>query len=68
MNRTDRLYALVEELRAAAPGFLRVRELADRLGVGERTVERDLAALREIRLEGQQPGHGLAVRGPRRRR
>ncbi|GAA3430020.1 helix-turn-helix transcriptional regulator [Streptosporangium sandarakinum] len=64
MNRTDRLYVLVEELRAAAPGFLRVRELADRLGVGERTVERDLAALREsgvpVRAEpGGRGGHAL---------
>ncbi|GGP85299.1 helix-turn-helix transcriptional regulator [Streptosporangium pseudovulgare] len=64
MNRTDRLCVLVEELRAAAPGFLRVRELADRLGVGERTVERDLAALREsgvpVRAEpGGRGGHAL---------
>ncbi|MEU6743001.1 helix-turn-helix transcriptional regulator [Streptosporangium sandarakinum] len=64
MNRTDRLYVLVEELRAAAPGFLRVRELADRLGVGERTVERDLAELREsgvpVRAEpGGRGGHAL---------
>ncbi|MFF0310428.1 helix-turn-helix transcriptional regulator [Streptosporangium sp. NPDC004379] len=66
MNRTDRLCALVEELRAAAPGFLRVRELADRLGAGERTVERDLAVLREsgvpVRAEpGGRGGHALDV-------
>ena len=30
MNRTDRLYALVEELRAVVPGHRSARELADR--------------------------------------
>ena len=45
MNRTDRLYALVEELRAAAPRHRTVRVLAERLEVSERTVQRDLQAL-----------------------
>jgi len=47
VNRTDRLYALVEELRAAAPRTRSARWLSDRFGVSVRTVERDLAALQE---------------------
>ncbi|TCK64382.1 WYL domain-containing protein [Curtobacterium sp. PhB136] len=47
MNRTDRLYALVEELRAVAPGRRSARWLADRFAVSARTVERDLVALQE---------------------
>ncbi|MCK9894813.1 HTH domain-containing protein [Frankia sp. AgB32] len=47
MTRTDRLYALVEELRAVAPRPLTVAALARRLEVGERTVQRDLKALTE---------------------
>lgn len=47
MNRTDRLYALVEELRAAAPALRSARRLADAFGVSVRTVERDLRALQE---------------------
>jgi hypothetical protein len=30
VNRTDRLYALVEELRAVAPGFRSTTRLAER--------------------------------------
>ncbi|WP_431677873.1 helix-turn-helix transcriptional regulator [Kitasatospora sp. KL5] len=45
MNRTARLYALVEELRAAAPRPLTVAVLATRFEVGTRTVQRDLQAL-----------------------
>jgi len=45
MTRTDRLYALVEELRAAAPRPRTVAALADRLTVSERTIQRDLQAL-----------------------
>jgi predicted DNA-binding transcriptional regulator YafY len=47
MNRTDRLYALVEELRAAAPHALPARRLADKFEVSQRTIERDLLALQE---------------------
>ncbi|MFV2175963.1 helix-turn-helix transcriptional regulator [Actinomadura sp. LOL_016] len=45
MERADRLLVLVAELRAAAPEPLGPRELAERLGVGERTVRRDLELL-----------------------
>jgi predicted DNA-binding transcriptional regulator YafY len=50
VNRTDRLYALVEELRAAAPGRRSARRLAEHFGVSVRTVERDLRALQEAGL------------------
>ncbi len=45
MNRTDRLYALVEELRAAGPRGRTARRLAERFEVSVRTIERDLSAL-----------------------
>jgi predicted DNA-binding transcriptional regulator YafY len=47
VNRTDRLYALVEELRAAAPRPLSARALARRFEVSVRTIERDLSALQQ---------------------
>ena len=47
MNRTDRLYALVDELRAAAPGRRTARQLAARHEVSVRTIERDIAALQQ---------------------
>ncbi|WP_369388912.1 helix-turn-helix transcriptional regulator [Streptomyces sp. CG1] len=50
MNRTDRLYALVEELRAAAPRPRSARALARRFEVSVRTIERDLAALQQSGL------------------
>ncbi|GAA1564369.1 YafY family protein [Kribbella hippodromi] len=45
MNRMDRLYALVEELRAAGPRGRTARQLAERFEVSARTIERDLSAL-----------------------
>ncbi|MFF4366347.1 helix-turn-helix transcriptional regulator [Streptomyces sp. NPDC001594] len=45
MDRTTRLYALVEELRAAAPRPRSVAALATRFEVSTRTVQRDLQAL-----------------------
>ena len=47
MNRTDRLYALVEELRAVAPRARTARQLAEHFEVSVRTVERDLSALQQ---------------------
>jgi predicted DNA-binding transcriptional regulator YafY len=45
VNRIDRLYALVEELRAAGARGRTARQLAARFEVSVRTVERDLSAL-----------------------
>lgn len=45
MNRTDRLYALVEELRAAGLRGRTARQSAAHFEVSVRTVERDLSAL-----------------------
>jgi predicted DNA-binding transcriptional regulator YafY len=66
MNRTDRLYALVEELRARAPRTMRVAELAARFEVTTRTIERDLLALQEAGVPiwarpGPGGGYGLNV-------
>jgi predicted DNA-binding transcriptional regulator YafY len=59
MNRTDRLYALVEELRARAPRPMRAAELAARFEVSTRTIERDLLALQKAGVPiWAQPGPG----------
>jgi predicted DNA-binding transcriptional regulator YafY len=59
VNRTDRLYALVEELRAQAPRLVRATELAERFEVTTRTIERDLLALQEAGVPvWAQPGPG----------
>ncbi|PVZ95686.1 helix-turn-helix transcriptional regulator [Amnibacterium flavum] len=50
MNRTDRLYALVEELRAVSPRPRSARRLAERFEVSVRTIERDVAALQQSGL------------------
>lgn len=47
MNRTDRLYAIVEELRVSSPARRSARDLADRFEVSVRTIERDLSALQQ---------------------
>jgi predicted DNA-binding transcriptional regulator YafY len=47
VNRTDRLYALVEELRATAPRRVSARSLAARYEVSVRTIERDIGALQQ---------------------
>jgi predicted DNA-binding transcriptional regulator YafY len=64
VNRTDRLYALVEELRACAPRSRTSRQLADRFEVSVRTVERDLSALQQAGLPifaTPGPGGGYAI-------
>ncbi|HET8620447.1 MAG TPA: WYL domain-containing protein [Acidimicrobiales bacterium] len=64
MNRTDRLYALVEELRAVAPRPRTARQLADRFEVSVRTIERDLGALMEAGVPlyaTPGPGGGHAI-------
>ena len=59
MNRTDRLYALVEELRARAPRPVRAAALAERFEVTTRTIERDLLALQQAGVPiWAQPGPG----------
>jgi predicted DNA-binding transcriptional regulator YafY len=59
MNRTDRLYALVEELRAVAPRPRSARWLARRFEVCTRTVERDIGALQESGVPiYAEPGRG----------
>ncbi|HET9656504.1 MAG TPA: YafY family protein [Kineosporiaceae bacterium] len=59
MNRTDRLYALVEELRAADPRPVRVAALAARFEVSRRSIQRDLQAL----MEAGVPVRALPGRG-----
>lgn len=59
MQRIERLYALSERLRRAAPAIVPAHHLAEEFGVTRRTIERDLAALRNagVPLYGQ-PGRG----------
>jgi predicted DNA-binding transcriptional regulator YafY len=47
MNRTDRLYAIVENLRAIAPRRRTARQLAEHYEVSVRTIERDISALQQ---------------------
>ena len=47
VNHTDRLYALVEELRAVAPRPRSASHLARKFEVSTRTIERDILALQE---------------------
>jgi predicted DNA-binding transcriptional regulator YafY len=67
MKRTERLHALTEEIRRRAPAPVSAPWLAQRLGVSRRTIERDLAALRETGLPlqsavGRRGGHALHPR------
>jgi predicted DNA-binding transcriptional regulator YafY len=50
MNRTDRLYAITEELRRAGPAGRTSAALADRFEVATRTIKRDVLALQEAGL------------------
>ncbi len=64
MNRTDRLYALVEELRAAGPRGISASRLAGRFEVSVRTIERDLSALGQAGVplatrQGRTGGYSL---------
>ena len=64
MNRTDRLYAVVEELRAVAPRPRTARQIAERFEVSVRTIERDLTALLEAGVPiyaTPGPGGGYAL-------
>jgi predicted DNA-binding transcriptional regulator YafY len=59
VNRTDRLYAIVEELRASAPASRTAKELAELYELSTRTIERDILALQEA---------GVPIRGESGRR
>jgi predicted DNA-binding transcriptional regulator YafY len=64
MNKTERMYAVVEELRAVAPRARSVPWLARRFEVSVRTVERDLAALQQAGVPiwaatGRRGGYSL---------
>jgi predicted DNA-binding transcriptional regulator YafY len=64
MNRTDRLYALVESLRAVAPRPRTASWLAEHFEVSVRTIERDLLALLEAGVPIHAttgPGGGYAI-------
>ncbi|HKE75449.1 MAG TPA: YafY family protein [Acidimicrobiales bacterium] len=64
MNRTERLYALVEEMRAVAPRPRTAQHLAARFEVSVRTVQRDLGALMEAGVPlyaTPGPGGGYAI-------
>ena len=66
MNRTDRLYALVEELRAV-PGRARpAHDLARKLEVTARTIKRDISALQQAGVpiySSPGPGGGFRLLG-----
>ena len=64
MNKTERMYALVEELRAIAPQARSSSWLAGRFEVSSRTIERDLAALQQAGVpiwatNGRRGGYAL---------
>ncbi|MCT9931168.1 YafY family transcriptional regulator [Planotetraspora sp. A-T 1434] len=64
MNRTDRLYAIVEDLRAIAPRCRSARALAERFEVSSRTIERDIGALQQAGVPiyaeaGRRGGYAL---------
>lgn len=64
VNRTDRLYAIVEDLRAIAPRTRSARHLAAKYEVSIRTIERDLSALQQAGVPiyaetGRTGGYGL---------
>jgi predicted DNA-binding transcriptional regulator YafY len=64
MNRIERLYALVEELRAAGQRGRSARQLANHFEVSVRTIERDLSALGQAGVplatkQGRAGGYSL---------
>jgi hypothetical protein len=66
MNRTDRLYAIAEQLRAAGPRGRTAGWLAARFEVSIRTVKRDVTALQEAGVPvwgAGGPGGGYVLDG-----
>ncbi|MEZ4358943.1 MAG: WYL domain-containing protein [Kofleriaceae bacterium] len=66
MNRTDRLYALVEELRRSGRRGRTAEGLARQLEISTRTVKRDIAALQAagtpiVSQDGRGGGYQLAT-------
>jgi predicted DNA-binding transcriptional regulator YafY len=64
VNRTDRLYALVEELRGSGRRGRTARQLAGHFEVSVRTIERDLSALGQAGVplatrQGRNGGYSL---------
>lgn len=64
MHRLERLYAVAEELRRLSPGTVSAARLAGKFEVSRRTMERDLAALRDAGLPmfastGRAGGYGV---------
>jgi predicted DNA-binding transcriptional regulator YafY len=67
VNRTDRLYAIVEELRARSPRPVSRQWLAGRFEVSPRTIERDVAGLQQAGVpiwsqRGREGGYGIDAR------
>lgn len=70
LRRVERQQALIELLAGAAPTMLATTEIAQRLGVSPRTVERDLERLRDLGVpftarRGRGGGFSLTVHGER---
>ncbi len=64
MNRTDRLYAIVEQLRRAGATGRSSRWLAKHFEVSSRTIKRDIVALEQVNVplwadEGRNGGYRL---------
>ena len=62
----ERQHALIEELRACSPRYVRGTQLAERTGTTVRTVERDLGRLAEagvpvLRKRGRGGGYRLDI-------
>lgn len=70
VKRVERLYAVAEEIRRRAPQPVSASLLAERFGVTRRTMERDLAALRDAGVPlyasaGRAGGYGILDHGGR---
>ncbi|OWY61312.1 transcriptional regulator, partial [cyanobacterium TDX16] len=59
MNRTDRMFAIVEELRSGPPSGRTAAWLAERFEVSARTIKRDVSALQQADVPiWATPGRG----------